>query len=123
MDLKIIFWLFSISIVHGGLVERKFDLTIVHNNDMHGRFEQTDVNTNTCTRDLVVQNLCFGGFARTAHLIKKIRTEQENPVIYLNAGDTFTGTSWFQVFKETIASEFLNYLEPEAIVSIKADNL
>lgn len=107
------------SIVYGGLLQRNFDLTVLHNNDMHGRFEQTDVNTNTCTNDLIQKNLCFGGFARTAYLIQKFREEKDNPVVYLNAGDTFTGTTWFQVFREMISSDFLNYLKPEAIVSMK----
>lgn len=118
MKLDCFLWLVWPSIAYAGLLQRNFDLTVLHNNDMHGRFEQTDVNTNSCPNDLAQKNLCFGGFARTAHLIQKFREEKENPVIYLNAGDTFTGTTWFQVFKEMIASDFLNYLKPEAIVSI-----
>ncbi|KAL5289320.1 hypothetical protein ACFFRR_009459 [Megaselia abdita] len=117
MNLKSLLWLVWPTIVYGGLPQRNFDLTILHNNDMHGRFEQTDVNTNACPENLIQKNMCFGGFARTAYLIQKLREEKNNPVIYLNAGDTFTGTTWFQVFKEMIASDFLNYLKPEAIVS------
>lgn len=39
------------------------------------------------------------------------------PVLYLNAGDTYTGTAWFTVFKDNITSAFLNKLQPDAIVS------
>lgn len=119
MNLKLLCWLIWPSIVYGGLLQRSFDLTVLHNNDMHGRFDQTDVNTLICTKDLIEKNQCFGGFARTAYLLQKFREEKDNPVIYLNAGDTFTGTTWFKCFKEEIASKFLNYLKPEAIVSIK----
>jgi len=38
-------------------------------------------------------------------------------VFYLNAGDTYTGTAWFTVYKDKIASAFLNKLSPDAIVS------
>lgn len=51
--------------------------------------------------------------------MRKYRTEAKNggtPVFYLNAGDTYTGTSWFAVFKDKIASDFLNKLQPDAIV-------
>lgn len=38
------------------------------------------------------------------------------PVIYLNAGDTFTGTPWFKVYEEKIVIDFLNALKPDAMV-------
>lgn len=38
------------------------------------------------------------------------------PVLYLNAGDTYTGTPWFTLYKDTIVTEFLNLLKPDAIV-------
>lgn len=51
--------------------------------------------------------------------VRKYREEAKNggtPVLYLNAGDTYTGTAWFTVFKDNITSAFLNKLEPDAIV-------
>lgn len=42
------------------------------------------------------------------------------PVLYLNAGDTYTGSPWFNVYKHRIVSEFLNILRPDAVVSRKA---
>lgn len=39
------------------------------------------------------------------------------PVLYLNAGDTYTGTPWFTVHKDKIVAEFLNLLKPDAIVN------
>lgn len=51
--------------------------------------------------------------------VRKYREEAKNggtPVVYLNAGDTYTGTAWFTVFKDNITSAFLNKLEPDAIV-------
>lgn len=39
------------------------------------------------------------------------------PVLYLNAGDTYTGTPWFTIYKDNITAAFLNLLKPDAMVS------
>lgn len=96
------------------------DIVILHNNDMHARFEQTDAVSGQCHPDEVIANKCYGGFARIASVLKQYRKEAEEggpPVLYLNAGDTYTGTPWFALFKDAIASEFMNILKPDAIVS------
>lgn len=52
--------------------------------------------------------------------IRKHRKNAENgngpPVLFLNAGDTYTGTPWFSLSKENITTQFLNALAPEAMV-------
>lgn len=98
----------------------KLELLILHNNDMHARFEQTSINGNKCSLTDVTANQCYGGFARVAHEVREYRKQAENggtSVLYLNAGDTYTGTPWFQLYKENITSTFLNALKPDAIVS------
>lgn len=97
-----------------------FELIILHNNDMHARFEQTGVYSDKCTKTDAAANLCYGGFARVATEVKKYKKQAEEggpPVLYLNAGDTYTGTPWFTIFKDEIASDMLNILHPDAIVS------
>lgn len=97
------------------------DLLILHNNDMHARFEQTDKLSASCRPDEALENKCYGGFARVSHVLKEYRREAESggpSVLYLNAGDTYTGTPWFTIFKDKIVSEFMNILKPDAIVSI-----
>ncbi|KAH8297418.1 hypothetical protein KR044_011477, partial [Drosophila immigrans] len=94
------------------------ELIILHNNDMHARFEQTNVNGGSCLPADADTDKCYGGFARVAHEVRKFREEAKNggtPVLYLNAGDTYTGTAWFTVFKDNITSAFLNKLQPDAI--------
>ncbi|XP_022226966.2 protein 5NUC [Drosophila obscura] len=94
------------------------ELIILHNNDMHARFEQTNVNSGTCSQEDANTDKCYGGFARVAYEVRKYRKEAENggpAVLYLNAGDTYTGTAWFTIFKDAIASAFLNKLQPDAI--------
>ncbi|KAH8290199.1 hypothetical protein KR054_001014, partial [Drosophila jambulina] len=94
------------------------EFIILHNNDMHARFEQTNVNSGTCSKEDANTDQCYGGFARVAYEVRKYRKEAQEggtPVFYLNAGDTYTGTAWFTVYKDKIASAFLNKLSPDAI--------
>lgn len=100
--------------------ESTLDLIILHNNDIHARFEQTDKYSATCSPDEMVNNQCYGGIARVSELVKRYRKEAEEGgphVLYLNAGDTYTGTPWFSIFKDKIVADFLNILKPDAIVS------
>uniref|UniRef100_A0A6P4E6L4 5'-nucleotidase n=1 Tax=Drosophila rhopaloa TaxID=1041015 RepID=A0A6P4E6L4_DRORH len=94
------------------------EFIILHNNDMHARFEQTSVNSGTCSPEDANSNKCYGGFARVAYEVRKYRKEAKEggtSVLYLNAGDTYTGTAWFTIFKDKIASAFLNKLQPDAV--------
>lgn len=95
-----------------------FELIILHNNDMHARFEQIGAYGNDCQPADVASNRCYGGFARVAHKVREYRSKElagESPVLYLNAGDTYTGTPWFTVYKDNITAAFLNILKPDAI--------
>lgn len=116
------FMIFAISLrqVNSKSVSRNapLELIILHNNDMHARFEQTSANSDTCSKEDVTNNKCYGGFARVGYELKKFRAEADNggvPVLYLNAGDTYTGTPWFSLYKDKIVSAFLNLLRPDAI--------
>lgn len=103
-----------------------FELILLHNNDMHARFQQIDQNTNKCRMEDIAANRCYGGFARVSHVIKKYREEAERggpAVLYLNAGDTYTGTPWFSIFKHKVSSEFMNLVKPDAMVSWTKLNL
>lgn len=95
------------------------EFIILHNNDMHARFEQTGILGNKCTPQDAASNKCYGGFARLAHEVRKFREDAKKPngtsVLYLNAGDTYTGTPWFYVYKDNITAEFLNVIKPDAI--------
>ncbi|XP_052865617.1 protein 5NUC isoform X1 [Anopheles cruzii] len=94
------------------------ELIILHNNDMHARFEQTGAYSNDCQPEDVASNHCYGGFARVAHKVREYREKEAAgglPVLYLNAGDTYTGTPWFSVYKDNITAAFLNKLKPDAI--------
>lgn len=94
--------------------ESALDFVLLHNNDLHGHFEETCITKDGSTR-------CFGGFARISTVLNQYRNDHLNgngpQVLFLNAGDTYTGTPWFALFRDRIASEMMNALKPDAAVS------
>ncbi|XP_064542713.1 protein 5NUC-like isoform X2 [Drosophila montana] len=120
-------WLLVFLVVYGHLISANpiesgdsalTEFIILHNNDMHARFEQANKNGGACTPEDANRDKCFGGFPRIAHVVRKYREEAKNggtPALYLNAGDTYSGTVWFTVFKDEIASTLLNKLQPDAM--------
>ena len=64
-------------------------LTILHTNDQHSHIEPFPAN------DPKYPNL--GGFARRASIIKKIKSEEKN-VLLFDAGDIWQGTPYFNMF-------------------------
>ncbi|EDV55611.1 protein 5NUC isoform X2 [Drosophila erecta] len=125
MQSRWLFGLFAVLLAHGSQANPILsppkvatEFIILHNNDMHARFDQTSVNSGTCPPEDAHTNKCYGGFARVAHEVRMYRKEAQEggtSVLYLNAGDTYTGTAWFTIFKDKIASAFLNKLKPDAI--------
>ncbi len=64
-------------------------LTILHTNDMHSRIDPFPLDGR--------KESGFGGMARRATLVKKIRSEQEHTLL-LDCGDVFQGTPYFNYF-------------------------
>ncbi|XP_055853698.1 apyrase-like [Episyrphus balteatus] len=89
-----------------------FPLSIIHINDFHARFEPTDTFGGTCDDG----EECIGGYARTVHTVRRLLEEQKelNP-IYLNAGDSFQGTLWYNIGRWNVTSQFLNMLPADAM--------
>lgn len=70
--------------------ERSRRLTILHTNDVHSRLEPFPMDGGKFQGQ--------GGVAERAALIKKIRSEAEN-VLLFDAGDIFQGTPYFNLYK------------------------
>ena len=78
-------------------------LTILHTNDVHSRLDPFPMDGS--------RNAGKGGVARRATLIRKIRQEQTN-VLLFDAGDVFQGTPYFNLYKgepEVLAMSQLGY--------------
>lgn len=81
---------------------------------MH-RFEETNERSAPCKPDVCEK--CIGGYARAVTVIKQLMEDRKetNP-IYLNAGDNFQGTLWYNILKWNATSYFLNLLKADAMV-------
>lgn len=93
-----------------------FNLTVLHTNDVHARFEEANRFGGSCSTSDAQSGKCFGGVARRATMINKIKSERSN-VLLLDAGDQFQGTLWFYVYKGLACSAFMNRLGYSAMVS------
>ena len=94
----------------------QLELTIIHTNDVHARYEEFDKGTVKCDRD--EENVtCYGGVARRATMVKQIRDEVGDNVLFLDGGDQFQGTLWFYVYEGHSASFFMNKLGYDVMVS------
>ncbi len=82
-------WLAALSILAplAGHAKPDFTLTVLHTNDIHARVESS-----------IVARKPYGGYAKMATLIKRYRATDPNPLV-LNAGDTFQGTLYYNVYK------------------------
>jgi 5'-nucleotidase len=59
---------------------------------------------------------CIGGYARVVSKVKELQeTRKDLNPIYLNAGDNFQGTFWYNFFQWNVTSYFLNLLPADAM--------
>lgn len=89
-----------------------FELSIVHINDFHARYEEINEAGVTCNTQ--EGDVCLGGYARTATVVKQLLATRRN-AIYLNAGDNFRGTLWYNIHRWNATVEFLNMLPADAM--------
>lgn len=73
-------------------------VTFIHTNDLHAHADSTKV-----------KGTPLGGYARQASLLISLRDQETNPV-FLNAGDTFQGTLYFNVYEGLADLQFLNLM-------------
>ena len=80
-------------------------LTILHTNDVHSRIEPFPMDGG--------RNQGLGGTARRSALIKKIRAEQENVLVF-DAGDIFQGTPYFNKFGGELELKLMSEMKYDA---------
>lgn len=89
-----------------------FEVTLLHTNDNHARIEETSVDSGKCSS----RGPCFAGVARRFTKVSDIRKREKN-VLFLDAGDQFQGTVWFNYYKGAEAAHFMNKLGYDAMVN------
>ncbi|XP_031637994.1 protein 5NUC-like [Contarinia nasturtii] len=93
-----------------------FSLTILHSNDMHARFLPIDSSLKSYLAADSKISEGFGGFARISQVVKEHRQAAKNGnVLYLDAGDVYVGSRWFNLFKHKVTADFMNILKPDAM--------
>lgn len=80
-------------------------------NDFFKRFEETNEASNDCKAG----EKCIGGYARLVTMVKQLNRTNLNP-IYVNAGDNFQGTIWYNTGRWNVTNEFFNMLPADAMV-------
>lgn len=90
-----------------------FELTLLHTNDNHARIEETSEDSGKCS----TRGPCFAGVARRFTKVSEIRRKEKN-VLFLDAGDQFQGSVWFNYYKGAEAAHFMNILGYDAMVNI-----
>lgn len=78
-------WMHASAMLHGELTK----LVILHTNDVHSRIDPFPEDGS--------RNAGYGGAARRAAIIEKIRKDNEH-VLLLDAGDIFQGTPYFNFY-------------------------
>ena len=79
------------------------------------RFEQTSPYSGTCREDH--KKDCIGGIARVYTAVNQLMKERPN-AIFLNAGDYFQGTLWYNIYRWNVTAVFMNMLPHDAMVII-----
>lgn len=76
------------------------------------RYEETNTASDVCRPD----QQCVGGYGRVVTMVRHL-LNTHNTSIYLNAGDNFQGTLWYNVGRWNVTTQFLNLLPADAIVN------
>ncbi|KAJ4390869.1 hypothetical protein N0V93_004468 [Gnomoniopsis smithogilvyi] len=89
-----------------------FELSFYHINDVHAHFDEFfATNGNNCTDR---SRGCVGGYARVKTTLDQSRPTKENS-LFLDAGDEFQGTLFYNFYKGEKTAEVLNQIGVDAM--------
>lgn len=91
-----------------------FRLTVLHTNDMHARFEETSASGGPCGHS--PDQPCYGGFARVKAVADRLKAQDPQATLFLNAGDTYQGTPYYYVFKWSVVKDIIDLLGIDVMV-------
>uniref|UniRef100_A0A336N6I4 apyrase n=1 Tax=Culicoides sonorensis TaxID=179676 RepID=A0A336N6I4_CULSO len=89
-----------------------FSLRIIHINDFHSRYDEINTSATKCKPE--IGEKCIGGYARTVAAVKMLQQSSTNS-IFLNAGDNFQGTLWYDKLKGNVTSYLMNLHPADAM--------
>ncbi|PNS20163.1 hypothetical protein CAC42_5613 [Sphaceloma murrayae] len=88
-----------------------FDLTYFHINDVHAHLDEFRASQGT---DCQPAQGCVGGYARVKTVLNDLRPKTQNS-LFLNAGDEFQGTLFYNFYKGEKTAEVLNQMGVDAM--------
>ncbi|KAI3397256.1 hypothetical protein diail_11055 [Diaporthe ilicicola] len=91
--------------------EGNFEISIYHINDVHAHLDQFSSSGTDCTRP---ERGCFGGYSRVKTVLDSTRPSKKNS-LFLNAGDEFQGTLFYNFYKGWRTADTLNQLGVNAM--------
>lgn len=102
---------------HQGLKNKRqfrpntFNITFYHINDVHAHLDQFSSSGTDCSNP---SRGCYGGYARVKTILDASRPNKTNS-LFLNAGDEFQGTLFYNFYKGWKTAETLNQLGVDAM--------
>ncbi len=98
--MRIIYLLiFLLLLSFGPILAAEKALTIIHSNDLHSHFLGAPANMDY-TPDRIGDDDTHGGWARIATVVKNVKTDRNNPVLVLDAGDFLMGSLYHMLCRE-----------------------
>lgn len=88
-----------------------FNITFFHINDVHAHLDQFSSSGTDCTDP---SRGCYGGYARVKTVLDNSRPNKTNS-LFLNAGDEFQGTLFYNFYRGWKTAETLNQLGVDAM--------
>lgn len=100
----------SVALCFGvGAARADYTLHVLHTNDFHSRIEPINKYDATCDAKDDAAGKCFGGIARVAAEVAKMRAQlQGQNVLLVDAGDQFQGSLFYTTYKGKDTAEFMN---------------
>ena len=110
-------WLFSAALaLAAGTAQADYTLHVLHTNDLHSRIEAINKYDSTCSEKDQAEAKCFGGIARVAAQVAKLRADLTGQnVILLDAGDQFQGSLFYTSYKGEDTAEFMSAIGYDAM--------
>ncbi|MFD2173814.1 bifunctional metallophosphatase/5'-nucleotidase [Rhodobacter lacus] len=99
-----------------GSAQADYTLHVLHTNDLHSRIESINKYDSTCSAEEETEGKCFGGIARVAAEVAKLRADLAGQnVILLDAGDQFQGSLFYTTYKGRDTAEFMTAIGYDAM--------
>lgn len=97
--------------IRGSTQPSTFNITFFHINDVHAHLDQFSSSGTDCTNP---SRGCYGGYSRVKTVLDASRPNKTNS-LFLDAGDEFQGTLFYNFYKGWKTAETLNQLGVDAM--------